>query len=99
MAEKNKPLPSLDALQRKIDSARPHGDEDVTPDSTTAGFGKAMHLGMELIVGVGVGGIIGYWIDQWLGTLPVFFILLFFLGFAAGLRNMLRSAKTMDKVE
>jgi ATP synthase protein I len=40
-----------------------------------------------------VGGGIGWLLDQWLGTLPWFLLLFFFLGAAAGTMNVFRTAK------
>ena len=93
MASSKDPLPSLDALQRKIDSMKPEGEEETDKSNTSTDIGKAMKMGVELMAGVGVGGVMGYWIDRALDTLPIFFIIFFFLGFAAGFRNLVRNAK------
>ena len=34
----------------------------------------------ELVAGVIVGALIGWMLDNWLGTSPLFLVLLFFLG-------------------
>ncbi|MFW0777106.1 MAG: AtpZ/AtpI family protein [Rickettsiales bacterium] len=97
MNEDNKPLPSLEDLQRKIDEIAPKSDDEQSSGSG-ANIGKAMKLGTELLAGVGVGGILGYYIDLWLDTLPLFFILFFFLGFAAGVKNILRTVDKTDEL-
>lgn len=56
-------------------------------------FGQAFKYSAELIVGVGVGGVLGWALDQQFGTAPWLMILLVILGFAAGLLNVIRSAK------
>lgn len=89
MTQSKDPLPSLDALQKKIDKNKPEGDKD-SPDAAAAETGKAMNLATELMAGVGVGGVIGYFVDRAFETSPIFFILFFFLGFAAGIRNLMR---------
>lgn len=58
------------------------------------GFGHSL----ELVVGTLVGAFMGFWIDRWLGTLPLFLIGLGVLGFAAGVRNLLR-ATGKDRAE
>ena len=85
------PLPSLEELQRKIDRevSKDRKEEDA-PSNENAGQG--MRLGAELVGGVLVGTVIGYFLDQWLSTMPLFFIVCFFLGAAAGFRNLLRDA-------
>ena len=89
----DKPLPSLEELQRKIDTSKPESDEEQKAGPSP--IGNAMRYGTELLAGVGVGGFLGYWIDDAAGTSPLFFILFFFLGFAAGVRNILRNAGNM----
>jgi len=90
MSQSDDPLPSLDALQKKIDEIKPDSDKE-SPDNSAQQTGKAMNLATELMAGVGVGGVIGYLIDRAADTSPIFFILFFFLGFAAGVRNLMRS--------
>ena len=80
---------SLDALGQKIDAMKSERQEDA-PD-TAQSKGKAIHMATELFAGCGVGGVLGYGLDHWLETSPIFFIVMFFVGFAAGVRNMLRN--------
>jgi F0F1-type ATP synthase assembly protein I len=40
-----------------------------------------------------VGSVAGYYIDKWLGTLPIFFIICFFLGVAGSALNIYRSVQ------
>lgn len=89
------PLPSLESLQGKIDSARSHTGIEKQGESSadsSKGIGDAMRIGIELVSGVAVGGVAGFFLDRWLHTLPLFFIIGFFLGAAAGFRNMIREA-------
>jgi ATP synthase protein I len=83
--------PSLDALQREIEAATPKGDEEKNA-SYASSISKAMRLGTDLFAGVGVGGVIGYFADDAFGTSPILFIVFFFVGFAAGVRNIIRNA-------
>lgn len=48
---------------------------------------------IELVSGLGVGFAIGYGLDTVFGTLPLFLVVFVLLGFAAGVRVMLRTAK------
>ena len=41
----------------------------------------------------GVAGFLGYYADQWLGTLPWLFILFLCFGMAAGVMTMMRTMK------
>ena len=59
------------------------------PASAMALIGR---IATELVAGAVVGGGFGWALDQWLGTLPLFLILLFFLGTLAGTLNIWRMA-------
>lgn len=51
---------------------------------------SGVQAGIELFAGVVGGGLIGYFLDRWLETWPVLFIVMFFLGAAAGMLNAYR---------
>jgi ATP synthase protein I len=50
---------------------------------------------IELVTGLVLGAGIGYGLDVLLGTLPLFLVLFTLLGFAAGIRTMLGSAREL----
>lgn len=52
--------------------------------------GSGIQAGIELVAGVVGGGLIGWLLDRWLETWPILFIVLFFLGAAAGMLNAYR---------
>ena len=60
-------------------------------------MGNAFKLGTELVAAVGVGTIIGFILDSWFGTTPWLIIIFFFLGAAAGMLNVIRTANRMQK--
>ncbi|MEH0071559.1 AtpZ/AtpI family protein [Pannonibacter sp. Pt2-lr] len=60
--------------------------------SSTAGMAQAMKLSSEFIAGIVAGGMIGWLLDQWLGTMPIGLVVFILLGFGAGILNVLRSA-------
>ncbi len=60
-------------------------------------FGKAFQLSTELVSAVLVATIIGFILDNWFGTKPWLIIIFFFIGVAAGIINVIRSAKKMQK--
>lgn len=51
---------------------------------------------LELVVGLGVGFGIGYGLDVLFGTLPLFLVVMTLLGFAAGVKQMLRTAREFE---
>lgn len=52
---------------------------------------------IELVAGLGIGFGMGYGLDWLFGTLPIFLVLFTLLGFAAGVRTMLRSAAEIQQ--
>ncbi len=60
-------------------------------------MGSAFKLGTELVSAVAVGTIIGFILDSWFDTKPWLIIIFFFLGTAAGILNVIRTANKMQK--
>jgi|TARA_B100001094_G_C17417330_1_gene432991 ATP synthase protein I len=76
---------------------RKHAQSD--SEKRSSFMGNAFKLGTELVAAVVVGTIIGFILDSWFGTKPWFIITFFFLGAAAGMLNVIRTAKRMQKEE
>ena len=68
-----------------------------TKDDEKSSFGKAFQLSTELVSAVLVATIIGFILDNWFDTKPWLIIIFFFIGVAAGIINVIRSAKKMQK--
>jgi ATP synthase protein I len=60
-------------------------------------IGTAFKLSTELVAAVAVGAIIGFIFDKTFGTTPWFILIFFFVGVVAGITNVIRSAKKMQK--
>ena len=60
-------------------------------------LGNAFKLGTELVAAVVVGVIIGFILDNWFGTKPILIIVFFLFGSAAGILNVIKAAKKMQK--
>ncbi len=73
--------------------------KQVESDSEKKGsfMGSAFKLGTELVAAVAVGTIIGFILDGWFDTKPWLIIIFFFLGTAAGILNVIRTANRMQK--
>ncbi len=65
--------------------------------SNAASLGKALKISTELIAAVIVGSTIGFLLDTWFDTKPLFIICFFFMGVAAGILNVFKSAKKLHK--
>ena len=63
----------------------------------SSSIGAAFKLSTELVSAVAVGTIIGFILDTTFGTKPWLIIIFFFVGVIAGIINVIRSAKNMQK--
>jgi ATP synthase protein I len=57
----------------------------------SSGLARGLRLSTELVAGVLVGAGIGWGLDRWLGISPWGLIVFLLLGFAAGVRNVVRA--------
>ena len=64
--------------------------------SDSSGLARGLRLSSELVAGVVVGAIIGWALDRWIGISPWGLIVFVLLGFAAGVRNVMRAAATQS---
>ncbi len=81
-----------DAIGQRLDEVA-RAREAVQRPQGRATAGRAMRASAELIGGIVAGGLIGWYLDKWLGTeKPVMFVLFFLLGAAAGILNVIRVA-------
>ena len=60
-------------------------------------IGSAFKLSTELVSAVVVGTIIGFILDKTFGTKPWLILIFFFIGVVAGITNVIKSAKNMQK--
>jgi len=65
--------------------------------TNAASLGKALKISTELVAAVVVGSTIGFILDNWFDTKPLLLICFFFMGVAAGILNVFKSAKRMHK--
>jgi ATP synthase protein I len=55
-------------------------------------IGALSTVGFSFVLAIVIGAAIGYFLDKWLGTTPWLFFLFFFIGLAAGVLNVYRTA-------
>ena len=82
-------------LQIAKDKILKKNTEDNSQNSTS--IGAAFKLSTELVSAVAVGTIIGFILDKTFGTKPWLIIIFFFVGVIAGIINVIKSAKNMQK--
>ena len=89
---------SKDFITRlKIAKSKLKSEESLQNKKRGAFMGNAFKLGTELVAAVMVGTIIGFILDNWFDTKPWLIIIFFFIGSAAGMLNVIRAAKKMQK--
>jgi ATP synthase protein I len=94
-APKPPPGDDLSDLRRRVDAARGVGvPTDEPPDSAAS---LALKFGGEFGAAVLVGALIGFGIDYWAHTSPLGLIFGVGLGFAAGVVNVMRTAKAYSQ--
>ena len=79
------------AAAKKTEYVKEHGDESYSQAQL------AWRMVIELVAGLGIGFGIGYSVDQFFGTLPIFLVIFIFLGLAAGVKTMMRSAQEVQR--
>ena len=62
---------------------------------------KSAHIGwrmiLELVIGILIGVLLGFGLDYIFETTPIFLIIMIFLGFAAGVKTMIKTAKEIKE--
>ncbi len=89
---------ALTDLDRRIAEARETANprKSVGADKYNAAT-LAWRMVIELVVGMALGLGMGWGLDSLFGTMPAFLILFGLLGFAAGVRTMMRSAAEVQR--
>jgi len=90
----------LRALDKRLQQVK--GKEPPAQTNTAKGFSQgevAWRMVIELATGIMLGSGIGYGLDVLFGTLPILLIIFSLLGFAAGIRTMLGTAKELGKTK
>ena len=85
----------LETLEERIAAARVRHAAPPEPETQARGaaLGQALRLATEMVAGVAVGGFIGWALDRFLGTAPFLMVVFLMLGAAAGILNVVRTAK------
>ena len=90
----NDPLRDLGA---KIESAKQNSVNKPKVEDHHSGLQHAWRMVIELVSGLAIGFGLGYGLDIAFGTLPIFMIIFTLIGFVAGIRTMLSTAKEVQR--
>ena len=81
----------------KIAKSKLQNNETEKSEKKGVLLGNAFKLGTELVAAVVVGTIIGFILDNWFDTKPILIIVFFLFGATAGILNVFKAAKKMQK--
>jgi ATP synthase protein I len=92
---------SLRALGERLDEAQRRGMAARSRGEPPTSMGIAFRFTAEFVSALVVGGALGWGLDWLFGyfgvhTRPVFLLVMFILGAAAGIRNVMRAAKEIN---
>ena len=74
-----------------MDPGVPGNGDDSSWIAVTKQFARYAHVGMMFPVSIALGFFGGYYLDQWLGTSPLFALVGTGIGVAAAVRNLFRT--------
>ena len=81
----------------KIAKNKVNSRKSTKNNESSSSMGTAFKMSTELVSAVVVGTIIGFILDNWFGTKPWLILIFFFVGVIAGIMNVVKSAKRMQK--
>lgn len=84
----------LKRLGAQLDASapRPTRTDPASPQGNYSAMARGFRLSTELVAGVFVGAVLGWFLDRALGISPWGLIVFVLLGFAAGVLNVIRGA-------
>ena len=85
----------IKSLNQRIQKAK--DASDLGQNKPPSPIGKAMKVVVEIVAAMAVGLVIGILLDNYFDTRPIFIIIFFLLGSAAGILNVFRVAKSLQK--
>ena len=89
----------LDNLEAKLNAFKAEEEqekaEQARGDAESSAMRDGIRAGAELVVSIGSGTAIGYGLDYWLGTSPIFLIIFLLAGVGAGFWNTYRITQGM----
>ena len=90
---------SEDQFKTRLKIAKSKAKAKYSPknNKSNSSMGTAFKMSTELVAAVAVGTIIGFILDNWFGTKPWLILIFFFVGTIAGIMNVVKSAKKMQK--
>ena len=86
----------LAQLEARIEAAKAAQAPKPRADEHYSLANQAWRMVIELVAGLGIGFGIGFGLDALFGTKPFLMVIFIFLGLAAGVKTMMRSAQEIQ---
>ncbi|MDW4550618.1 AtpZ/AtpI family protein [Defluviimonas sp. D31] len=86
----------IKALEKRLAEAKKAGAPKPRADEHYSAASQGWRMVIELVAGLAIGFGIGYGLDTVFGTMPLFLVLFILLGFVAGVKTMLRTAREIQ---
>jgi F0F1-type ATP synthase assembly protein I len=90
-------MSDLGDLSKKIEAARSAQNPDVPKKKSQKRNNAGAQAGMEFVLCIAFASFIGYQLDQWLNSLPLFLIGMFIFGTAAGFWSLYKYSQSQGK--
>ncbi len=88
----------LKALAAKLEAVQVEPERKKHNSGKFGGAGPAWQMVVELTTGMAIGVVLGLALDSWTGLAPLFVVVFTLLGFAAGVRVMMQTAATHQRI-
>jgi ATP synthase protein I len=92
----------VDDLQARLRAARENEEKRRPKRALESGMshrqtGVAYRVLVDMIAGLLAGGLVGYWLDRWLGWTPYSLVVGLILGFTGGVNNAWRAIRAYSE--
>ena len=83
--------------EKNVANEAPHEPTIASRANLRSSSFSGMRLSADFISPMIVGIFLGFWLDRWSATTPLFLLIFFFLGILAGFWNLYRMAQRLEK--
>lgn len=86
-----------EVLRRPVDHPSKHRVQTQSSETGLGDLGKALAIGLDFLFTAAAGGVIGYLIDRWLGSMPTGLLIGLGIGFVAGTARLIKRSNAEDR--
>lgn len=91
--------PRLTEIRKTLDKIKAEDiaveEKQAKKDEDNESMSVGLRAGTEFVTSIAAGGFIGYWLDNWLETKPLFLIAMLVLGVITGFVNVWRTTQNI----